>query len=509
MDYEYYWDDDKEINRRIISFNNLNDLERIKINGLNAKKLLNKQKLSLGVWDNSKTIYTPLYDKFGDLVVEYNDEVIRKLRIVPWKLAKKQKVPEVVYNFIVNDIFKDINYFLSFIIKNIKKDIKSIDSFSYQLLNEFPKSKDFLVSLLEHNFKLLEKSLFGVYNNGPLHKEIQIITAYSGSQLVLTSLINPKPYKHYTKKQHSHETILNKMMFQSAYFMMQASKMIENGLDKKEKDLKNRVNEIFKKSNFLLNKYDLWSFYSNEVLDDGEIRSKLITQNNPFYQEVYTFFRIIKDIITYISVIAALRTEKGINMALSEFYSIYEIWTITTIWKAFNEKGFELKNVEFNEVHITPFNLIQGKLALNLVKDAFKAKIIWEIKLKPREHSTYYGGLVKELNLNEKPIKPDIVILMEIDEYKKALIGDVKFIIKKNSPLPKPESLYKVLAYLEDFKRSYIFKGHEVEGLLVYPGNMNSTKTPKTKNGNCINITPLNMFNQDFEKIFEVPKFQK
>ncbi|MDZ4171333.1 MAG: hypothetical protein U1C19_04140, partial [Methanobacteriaceae archaeon] len=276
MESEYYWDNDEELNRRIISFNNLDDLERIKINGLNAKKLLNQQKLSLGLWDNSKTIYTPLYDKFGDLVVEYDDEIIRRIKVVPWKLSKKQKTPEEVYKFISNDIFKDISSFLSYIIKNIKNDIKSVDSFSYQLLNDFPKSTDFLVSLLDYNQKLLEKLLFNIYNNGPLHKEIQINTDYSGSQLILTSLINPTPYKHYTKKQHTHETILNKMMFQSAYFMMQASKMVEDRLEKKNKYLKNKTEEIFKNSNSLLNEYDLWSFYSDEVLDDGEIRSKLI-----------------------------------------------------------------------------------------------------------------------------------------------------------------------------------------------------------------------------------------
>ena len=120
----------------------------------------------------------------------------------------------------------------------MKKDIKSIDSFSYQLLNDFPKSTDFLVYLLEYNCNLLEKSIFNIFNSGPLNKEMEINRDYNGSQLLLTSLINPSPYKLFSKKRHTHETILNQMMFQSAYFMMQASKMIEEKLLPKNKVLK-------------------------------------------------------------------------------------------------------------------------------------------------------------------------------------------------------------------------------------------------------------------------------
>ncbi|MEN4017022.1 MAG: hypothetical protein PQ975_00925 [Methanobacterium sp.] len=502
MESEYYWDDDKELNRRLFSFNNLDDLERIKINGINARKLLDKQKLSLGIWDNSKTIFIPVYDKFGDLIVEYNNNVIRRMKIVPWKLSKHQKTPEEVYNYITNDIFEDISYFLSYVIKNMKKDIKSIDSFSYQLLNDFPKSTDFLVYLLEYNCNLLEKSLFNIYNSGPLHKEIEINTDYSGSQLVLTSLINPSPYKLYNKKRHTHETTLNQMMFQSAYFMMQASKMVEERLDPKNELLKKRTNKIFQKSNSLLNKYDLWSFFSTETLVDGEIRSRLISQNNPFYKDAYKIFKIVRDIIVYIALIAALRIEKGVEMPLTEFYTIYEIWTIAKIWGIFQNKGFMLKNVE-----IGSFNLISAKMTLNLVKGESKAKVIWEMHLDPADHSTYYGGLIRELNLSDKDtkIKPDVTVIFECKDLKKTLIGDVKFTMKKGkSALPKLESLYKVLSYVEDLKRSPIFEGFGVEGLLIYPGNMDSAKTPYTENDNCINITSLNMFNQNFEKIFEV-----
>lgn len=502
MESKYYWDDNEEINHHLFSFNDLEDLEKIKINGLNARKLLDDNKLLVGIWDNSQTIYLPVYDKFGDLVIECNDEIVKKIRIVPWKLSKRQKTPEVVYKYITDNIFEDISSFLSYVIKNMKKDLKSIDSFSYQLLNDFPKSTDFLVYLLEYNCNLLEKSLSGIYNNGPLHKEIEINTDYSGSQLVLTSLINPSPYKLYTKKRHTHETILNKMVFQSVYFMMQASKMIEERLDKKNKVLRDRTDKIFQKSSSLLNKYDLWSFFSTETLVDGEIRSKLISQNNPFYKEDYKIFRIVRDTIVYITLIAALRIEKGVEMPLTEFYTIYEIWTIAKIWESFRNKGFELESAE-----IGSFNLISAKMTLNLIKGESKAKIIWEMHLKPEDHSTYYGGLIKRLNIvdNNTKIKPDVTVIIECDNIKKALIGDVKFTMKKGeSPLPKLESLYKVVGYMEDLKRSPIFEEFGVEGLLIYPGIMNSAKTPYTENGNCISITPLNMFNQDFKKIFEV-----
>lgn len=502
MESEYYWDDDRELNRRLFSFNNLDDLEKININGLNARKLLDKQKLFLGIWDNSKTIFIPVYDKFGDLIVEYEDEIIRKIKVVPWKLTKHQRTPEEVYKYITDVIFKDISSFLSYVLKNMKKDIKSIDNFSYQLLSDFPKSTDFLVYLLEYNCSLLEKSLFNIYNSGPLHKEIEINRDYSGSQLVLTSLINPSPYKFYTKKSHTHETILNQMMFQSGYFMMQASKMVEERLDPKNKLLIERTNNIFQKSNSLLNKYDLWSFYSTETLDDGEIRSKLISQNNPFYRDAYIIFKVVRDVIVYIALIAALRIEKGVETPLTEFYTIYEIWTIAKVLDLFQNKGFALENVE-----IGSFNLISAKMTLNLVKNEMKAKVIWEMHLDPIIHSTYYGGLIRELNLTDKntKIKPDVTVIFECLDLKKALIGDVKFTMKKGkSALPKLESLYKVVSYMEDLKRSHIFEEFGVEGLLIYPGNMDSAKTPYTENGNCINITPLNMYNQNFEKIFEV-----
>lgn len=506
MEYKYYWDCNKEINHCLYKFDDLEDIKNVKINGLNAQELLDQQKLSLGFWDDSQTMYIPVYDKFGDLVIEHNDEIIKKIRIVPWKLSKRQKTPKEVYKYIKDNIFKDINSFLSYVIKNMK-DLKSIDSFSYQLLNDFPKSTDFLVYLLEYNCNLLEKSLSGIYNNGPLHKEIEINTDCSGSQLVLTSLINPSPYKLYTKKRHTHETILNKMVFQSAYFMMQASKMIEGRLDKKNKVL-GRTDRIFQKSSSLLNEYDLWSFFSTETLVDGEIRSKLVSQNNPFYKDAYKIFKIVRDIIVYITLIAALRIEKGVEMPLTEFYTVYEIWTIAKIWESFRNKGFELESVEIGSIKLEgSLNLISAKMALNLIKGESKAKIIWEMHLKPENHSTYYGGLIRRLNIvdNHAKIKPDVTVIIECNNIKKALIGDVKFTMKKGkSPLPKLESLYKVVGYMEDLKRSPIFEEFGVEGLLIYPGIMNSTKTPYTENGNCINITPLNMFNQDFEKIFEV-----
>lgn len=503
MDYEYYWDDNEELTRRLISFNNLDELEKFKINGLNAQKLLEDQKLSLGIWDNSKTISTKIADKFGDIIIEYDNEIVKKIRIVPWKLTKHQKNPAEVYNFITKEVFEDINAFLYYILKSLKNNIKTIDSFSYQLLNEFPKSPDFLVSLLQYNYQILEKSLFHLHNNGPLHKEVQIKTDYNGSQLVLTSLINPTPYKFYTKKQHTHETILNKMMFQSAYFMMQASKMIETRLNGQHEYLKKRTENIFKKSSSLLNKYDLWSFFSNELLDDVEIRSKLLSQTNPFYQNIYKVFKITRDIIIYISLIAALYMEKGIDMALNEFYSIYELWSVARIWQTFQNKGYELENIKLDNLKIKSFNSISAKMSLNLIKGDSKVNIIWEMHLDPGEHSTYYGGLITGLNLGDKDtkIKPDICIIINNPDYKKVLIGDVKFSMKKGkSSLPKLDSLYKVLSYLEDLKGSPLFEGFDVEGLLIYPGIMNSSKTPFKENNNYINLNPLNMFSQNFEK---------
>ena len=55
-------------------------------------------------------------------------------------------------------------------------------------------------------------------------------------------------------------------------------------------------------------------------------------------------------------------------------------------------------------------------------------------------------------------IKPDVTLLFEYRNLKKALIGDVKFTMKKGkSALPKLESLYKVVSYMEDLKRFSYF----------------------------------------------------
>lgn len=494
--YQYFWDDDYQLNRELISFDSFNDLENIKINGVNAQELLNKQKIDFKIIDGRNTLSTGLYDKFGEILIEKDSEVVRKLRISPWKLSKKSRTPQEVYEFISNDIFSDINSFLSYIIKKLRKDIKSIDSFSYHLLDEFPKSYDFLVNLLEYAGKLLESSLGQLYHSGPINKDLTMKKDYSGSQLVLSSLVNPSPYHTYIKKQHTHDTVLNQMMFQASYYLMNASKLIEPRLDKKNRHLKQITRNISLKTQQQLNEYHLWSFYNLEVLDDADIRSKLLSQNNPHYLQIYKVFRIVKDVIVYMALIAALHLEKGIEMGLKKFFTIYEIWSIAKIWETYQKNGFKLQRVEIDSC-----NLVSTKMVLVLIKNNLKVNIFWEIHLDPSTHSTYYGSLVDSDNKDSNPIKPDVTIMMECDGYKKVFIGDVKFSMKKESPLPKLDSLYKVLSYLEDLKKSPLFKGAEVAGVLIYPGNMSPKKTPQIVNDNYIHITPLNMFMQDFSTL--------
>ncbi|MBP2046737.1 hypothetical protein [Methanobacterium aggregans] len=496
--YKYYWDNDVTLNHCLIKIDSLDDVEKIRINGLNAKELLDKGKIYLRISGNDKKLSKDLYDTFGDIIIEYDNEIIEKIRVAPWKLSNGKETPEDVYSYVSNKVFDDVNSFLSYVVKVMRRDLKSIDNFSYQFLDNFPISYEFLVNLLNHNVKLLENSLLQLYHNGPIHKEINIKQDYNGSNLVLSSLINTSPYNLYTKKYHTHETLLNQMMFQSAYYMKYASKLIEEKLGT-DKQLKERVNHIFRSSDSLMNKYDLWSFFTLEVLDDSQIKQKLLSQNNKFYVDIYNVFRVVKDIIIYINFIAALSLDKGVEMALNEFYTIYEIWSIAKICENFEKNGFVLEEVETGS-----FNLISAKMCLKLRKNDVVANVIWEIKLDARTHSTYYGGLISEISdsgLNTM-IKPDITIMIESDNVKKAFIGDVKFTLKE-SYIPKLESLYKVLSYLEDLKGSPLFKGYDVEGLLVYPGNMSFVKTPPIENENYINITPVNMFEQNFDKIME------
>ncbi|HHY00745.1 MAG TPA: hypothetical protein GX531_05155, partial [Methanothermobacter sp.] len=458
-EYEYYWDNNYQLNKELFRLDSVKELENIKINGINALELLNNQKIDIKIINDKKTISKGLYDKFGEIYLEYNDEIVRKIRIAPWKLSKKLNSPKEVYEFVSDEIFRDISSFLSYVIQKLKKDIKSIDNFSYQLLEEFPKSYDFLVNLLDYNNRLLSDSLLKLYHGGPIHKEIAVNTGYTGSKLILTSLTNSSPYPFYVKKHHSHDTLLNQMMFQVAYYMMQASKLIEKHLDRENKYLKNVTQRIFHNCQTQLNKYNLWAFYDLDVLDVSELRTKLLTQNNPHYIEIYKAFRIIKDIIIYLTLIAAIRLEKSIEMALKEFYTIYEIWAVAKVFDSFKKDGFEL-----DAINIGSFGVTSVKMVSCLKKKDLKIQLFWELHLDPLKHSTYYGGLVND-KLSKKDfkhIKPDITIIKESNHYKKVFIGDVKFILNEKSPLPTLDSLYKVVSYMEDLKKSPLFKNAEV-----------------------------------------------
>ena len=494
-DYEYYWDKDPILKNEVFRFN-LNEIQDVKINGLNAEKLFNNQELVLTGY-NQYTVKTNLIDKFGEIIVQKKDEICRKLRISPNKIANEADVaPEDAYNYINDNIFEDITYLINYILANIQiRDIKGIDSFSYEF-KDYPKNYKFLVRLLDYNSKLLANTIQKLYSTGPIHKEIESRKTYSGTKLVLSSLINPSPYTHYIKQYHTHDTILNQMLFQTTYFMMQASNILKDKV--KNEELNEKLNYLSKNSHKLLDEYHLWSFFSLDILEDNEIKSRLISQNNPFYIDIYKIFKLSRDIMMYMSIINPLFGESGLEMPIKEFYHIYEIWTVSKLLKFFVKNQFKINDYQYGEYGR------KAKMYFKLQNDELETvEIFWEIKFKA-EDSTYYGGMIKNIeNIGLEPVKPDLIVLINKKTHKKAFIGDIKFRLKKNN-LPLKDSIYDVLGYLEDLKRANLFKNYKVEGLLVYPGNFSSRKVPDFENDNHITIMSLNMFNQDFENIFEV-----
>ncbi len=504
--WEYYWDNDPRLNESLISVSSLEELKGVTINGVSVLELINKEKFWLKEFSESKMLGMSFRDKFGEVIIEKDNKQLRKIRIVPWKFTCSNKVtPEEVYQYINTTLFDDIRLFLSLLITHLGKTLKGVETFSYTVLHEFPRSLEFLIYLMENILYKLQDALFTLFARGPIHKEIEITKSYTGTQILLSSLLNPSPYKKYIKRCYTYQTVLNIMLFQSLYFIITISKLLKENIKKNNPMFEKRLNKLIDVSEKLLNKYHLWSFFSLEPLDDLDVLSALISQSNRSYKEVYKIYKVLRDVYVFFTLVMATYLEGGIYMPIVEFFTIYEIWTISKFLKVFLQNNFELLDAkaDFFMNRSTKMYFI-----LKNCEKSMKITFIWELKFKPLIDSTYYGSLLRSLGIQEKliDIKPDITIIIEGKNIKKVLIGDVKFSLNdsRGLQLPKLESLYKVMSYVKDLKRSKLFEGFEVEGVLVYPGNIPPLRIPDMENENYINIIPLNMFMQPEDSIMEL-----
>ncbi|WP_237779365.1 hypothetical protein [Methanothermobacter sp. K4] len=435
-----------------------------------------------------KSISLEFTDKFGDLVVKRCDEVTDKIRVVPWKISGGEGNPQKVYKYIKETVVEDINLLIGHIIPLLNENFRLTETFSHQLQKDFPPSPSFIINLLEQSVSRFRIALEKLFQTGPIHREMHSRRDYHGSRLYTGSSMNLSPYRIYIKSWHDHETILNRMISQTAYYLMCAAELVGGMVDGERSEL---CQTLFRSAAGIMDRYHLWAFFTIDILEESRVIERLISQGNRLYNEIYSIFRIIRDTVIYLNLIHPLQGD-GVEMPLQEFYSVYETWAISRIWDKFRQMGFHIKSVEKSLPRIP-----SSKMSIRMERGNESAMIIWEVKLNAIEHSTYYGDLLQAFGGGGSVIKPDITVLYESEGHKRALVGDVKFSVT-DTGLPRLESVYKVLSYVEDLRKSPLFRGWDLEGLLVYPGMVSPVTVPSSQSGSHIHVFPLNTSNREF-----------
>lgn len=483
--WSYHWD--RELSGEGIFYFSIDEaLNNIFVNGASLRDLVVRRvaRLYLGP---PKFISLEFTDKFGDLVVKRCDEVTDKIRVVPWKISGGKGNPQKVYKYIKETVVKDINLLLGHIIPLLNENFRLTETFSHKLQN-FPPNPSFIINLLERSVSRFKIVLEELFQTGPIHREMRSRRDYHGSRLYTGSSLNLSPYRIYIKSWHDHETILNRMISQTAYYLMCAAELVGGMVDGERSEL---CQTLFRSAAGIMDRYHLWAFFTIDILEESKILERLISEGNRLYNEIYSIFRMIRDTVIYLNLIHPLQGD-GVEMPLQEFYSIYELWAISRIWDKFRQMGFHIKSVEKGLSHLP-----SSKISIRMERGNESATIIWEVKLNAIEHSTYYGDLLQALGGGGSVIKPDITVLYESEGHKMALVGDVKFSVT-DTGLPRLESIYKVLSYVEDLRKSPLFRGWDLEGLLVYPGMVSPVSVPSSQSGSHIHVFPLNTSNREF-----------
>lgn len=464
-------------------------LDEVKINGKPLKDFITSNRVKIV----NGTVTIPLRDLFGTLTVEKPHET-RSFFVIPHKLFPKRGSPERGKEFIQSRVLHDIGDFISFIVKEVR-DIQASHVFKI-VMKEYERSVYFLVIALEHYLKLLEEQGTGLFLRGPVHKEILTSKSQFGSSIrySYSSLISP--YHFFNKRSVTYDTTLNRMLFQAFFYVVLESELLRHVLT--DRDLVNRVDALQTWALRFIDNYHLWEFFCEAPQDLAVIQERLTTQQNPHYAEIFSVYKELVKIVFSKTILENM--EKGIQYPLLNFATIYETWAVWRIIRGLMEEGFRISDEGIVLNGKERFNR-RTKAVFVLERDSLRITIVWELKFNPETDSLYMGSLMKFIGyVGRIPIKPDIVILVYKrgeEKPEKVLLGDVKFRIDKDGRLPPLEVLYKVLGYVIDLKNFEYFRGACIEGVLIYPGEIEMLKIPlitpeDTGKVLYVNLIPLN-----------------
>ena len=501
------WKDLKEYNFDNIEIEiPLENIEKLQnefiINGKKLKEFLETKKRYIIVQPD-KLILT-LKNFFGEISFSYED-IRKKGKIVPLKIFPLNMNPKKGYDFIRNKVFSDIGNFLSFIVKEIK-DFQTLENLKI-LTKDFINSPEYIIIFLEKAVSLCESSLQELFTSGPIYKEITTQKTFFGTRISFSYKTIINPYKFYYKQSHTEDTLLNRMLFQTLYFIVQECNRLKHTI-KIETDRRNevlrKIDEILMKACFLLDRYQLWCFFSDKPINLAELMNKINNQPNLCYKRIFYIYKEVVKVVFSRSILENIL--EGIEFPISKFESIYELWTVSLFYNTLS--GLYKAKVD---VRFESYEKKRTKLKMIFSEsESKKAYLIWEIKFNPILDSLYFESLLRDKkNLDISfAIKPDLLIVLENGKTRKIFLGDVKFSKNEKIELPTLRDLYKVLSYLSDLSaKSEILKNKNIEGVLVYPGLIEFIRIPKiqkTEKGKkvyYINIIPLNYESTDFSCI--------
>lgn len=467
----------------------LNSLDLVRVNGKPLKEFSKSNKVRLV----NGNVVVSLKDLYGTLTIERPGGT-EYFVVVPQKLFLSGYSPEDGERFIKETVLKDIGDFISFIVKEIR-DIQAHHVFKI-VARDYERSIHFLVVAMEHYLKTLEKYGTKLFSHGPVHKEALTSTSMFGSTVKYSYSNVTSPYLTFNRRVVTYDTYLNRMLFQSFYYIALESELLKHVVS--DKYLIDRINNLQNRALGFIDHYHLWEFFYEAPLDMMELQNKLITQQNPYYIEI---FRVYKELIKIVFSKTILENlEEGIHYPLVNFATIYETWAVWRIIHGFMSKGFQLLDEGIMLEDQEKFGR-KTKAIFALERGDTMLAVVWELKFKPETDSLYMGSLLRLVGpVKGLTIKPDLVVLVYKKDRErpiKVLIGDVKFRLGDTKRLPPLESLYKILGYVLDLKDFDYFKQAQIEGLLIYPGRIEMVKIPlidpKTgKDVFYLNLLPLN-----------------
>jgi len=487
-----------------IPLENIEELQNeFTINGKKLKEFLEIKGKYITIQSN-KLILT-LKNFFGEVSFYYKNDH-KKTKIVPLKIFPPDINPKKGYDFIRNKVFLDIGNFLSFIVKEIK-DFQTLESLKI-MIEDFINSPEYIIILLEKSVSSCKELLEKLFISGPIHKEILVQKTFFGTKISFSSKNIIDPYKFYYKQSHTLDTLLNQMLFQTLYFIVQECNCLKHTIkieSERRNEVIRKIDEILMKANFLLEKYQLWCFFSDKPINFVELMNKINNQPNLYYKKIFDIYKeVVK--VTFSRTILENILE-GIEFPISKFESIYELWTVSLFYNTLRNiyKVDGKPKLESYEKRSTKLKIMFSR------KGPKKVYLIWEIKFSPILDSLYFESLFEDREYETTfEIKPDLLIVLENKKTKKIFLGDVKFSKDEKIELPTLRDLYKVLSYLSDLSnKSKILKNKNVEGILIYPGLIKYIRVPKiqrTKKGKkvyYINIMPLNYESTDLSYVFK------